>query len=201
MKMTPHVTISEMVEHQKNNVPRLINAMKDYLVESGHSRLLCRFKSALSYLNRTSDKSEVASIESISTLISPREGFSFLDYIEENDCEIINFTPDLNEELNLLNQLTPDEYESLLSRHQQLKWDSEKTFRPVSDWHEDHGNCLFFRLDAGEPPSVTSPISSDWDSDYFTHFMKLPKELTHTSDYVQTCINSGIITEEIHYAY
>ena len=46
-----------------------------------------------------------------------------------------------------------DEYESQV-------WGTEKVFRPVSDWHEEDGCALFFKIDAGEPPFATSPISS-----------------------------------------
>jgi len=70
-----------------------------------------------------------------------------------------------------------------------------KIFYPVSEWHEDDGDCLFFKLDVGEPPVVTSPLSSDWDQEYFTHWMHLPDELKLTAKYIDTCLQSGINTQ------
>ena len=71
-------------------------------------------------------------------------------------------------------------------------WGTEKVFKPIEEWDEDDGLALFFKLDAGEPPVVTSPISSDWDSEYFTHWMQIPKELGKNDDYRIACIKSGI---------
>lgn len=75
---------------------------------------------------------------------------------------------------------------------ERLAWNTEKVFRPVEEWHEDDGLALFFKLDAGEPPEVTSPISSDWDADYFTHWMSMPDEFQY--GYRMACIKSGIAT-------
>lgn len=71
-------------------------------------------------------------------------------------------------------------------------WDTEKVFQPVEDWHEEDGTALFFKLDSGEPPEVTSPLHSDWDGSYFTHWMPLPQEFT--TGYRMACIKSGIKT-------
>lgn len=72
-------------------------------------------------------------------------------------------------------------------------WNTEQVFKPVSEWDEEEGDALFFKLDAGEPPVVTSPISSDWDNDYFTHWMPLPDEFKY--GYRMACIKSGIVTK------
>lgn len=45
----------------------------------------------------------------------------------------------------------------------------------VEEWNEDFDTCLFWRIPIEEPPMVTSPISSDWIEDYFTHFSIIPK--------------------------
>lgn len=74
-----------------------------------------------------------------------------------------------------------------------LAWDTEKVFQSVEEWYEEDGIALFFNLDAGEPPAVTSPISSDWDNDYFTHWMQLPDEFRY--GYRMACIKSGIKTK------
>lgn len=71
-------------------------------------------------------------------------------------------------------------------------WDTEKIFKPVDEWHEEDGPALFFKLDAGEPPVVTCPLSSDWDGSYFTHWMSLPDEFKF--GYRVACIKSGICT-------
>ena len=34
--------------------------------------------------------------------------------------------------------------------------------RPLSDWHEDDGDVLWYRVPISEPPFVSSPLSSDW---------------------------------------
>lgn len=85
-------------------------------------------------------------------------------------------------------------YFNRLPEHEQKIQHSEPVFQPVSEWNEEIGQALFFCLDAGEPPQVTSPISSDWDSKYFTHFMLLPKEFGYVNDYRRACIKSGIET-------
>ena len=71
--------------------------------------------------------------------------------------------------------------------------DTEQVFKTVADWYEEDGCALFFKLDAGEPPFVTSPICSDWDDNYFTHWMPLPNEFR--TGYRMACIKSGIETE------
>lgn len=86
-----------------------------------------------------------------------------------------------------------ENFEQFCDEIEKLVWDTDHVFKPVSDWHEEDGLALFFKLDAGEPPVVTSPMSSDWDDDYFTHWMQLPEEFT--TDYRMACIKSGIKTE------
>ncbi len=95
---------------------------------------------------------------------------------------------------SIIDMLTDEQYEDLLPYEEQRVWDTEKVFYSVDEWHEDLGQCLFFKLDAGEPPEVTSPITSNWDNDYFTHFMRLPTALTLSSAYRDACIKSGIQT-------
>jgi len=73
-------------------------------------------------------------------------------------------------------------------------------FFKVKEWDEPDGPCLFFRLDVGEPPEVTSPMYTDFDSSYFTHFMRLPKELTSTGEYLNACHESRIESALAHSA-
>lgn len=88
-----------------------------------------------------------------------------------------------------------DNYEQLMERVEKNAWNTKQVFKPVDDWFEEDGLALFFKLDAGEPPFVTSPISSDWDSEYFTHWMPLPYEFQQ--GYRLACILSGIKSELI----
>ena len=37
-----------------------------------------------------------------------------------------------------------------------------EVLRPLSDWHEDDGDVLWYRVPIHEPPFVSSPLSSDW---------------------------------------
>lgn len=83
-------------------------------------------------------------------------------------------------------------FEQFCDAIERRAWDTEKVFRPVEEWHEEYVIALFFKLDAGEPPEVTSPLSSDWDGNYFTHWMPLPEEFGR--GYRMACIKSGIPT-------
>jgi len=44
---------------------------------------------------------------------------------------------------------------------------------PVSEWHEDIGNGLWWRFPIEEPPYVGSPLDTDWPG-HHTHFTLLP---------------------------
>jgi hypothetical protein len=44
---------------------------------------------------------------------------------------------------------------------------------PVSEWHEDTGNVIWWRVPVEEPPWVGTPLDSDWTDDYYTHFTPL----------------------------
>ncbi|MBK9580302.1 MAG: hypothetical protein IPO40_24820 [Fibrobacteres bacterium] len=72
---------------------------------------------------------------------------------------------------------------------------ADRKFNPIEEWDEDDGDCLFFKLDAGEPPTVANPLDSDWEDGYYTHFMLLPNELRRIEDYVAACRESGIVSE------
>ncbi|WP_182038756.1 hypothetical protein [Vibrio alginolyticus] len=91
--------------------------------------------------------------------------------------------------------MATDYFDSLNESEQQV-WGLEPVFKPVSEWTEEDGQALFFRLDVGEPPAVTSPISSDWDGNYYTHWMKLPEVFCHINEYRAACIRSGVETSQ-----
>lgn len=57
--------------------------------------------------------------------------------------------------------------------------------KPVSDWHDDEGDALFFNIHVGEPPEVTSPLSDDFRDDYYTHYCPLPPVFTDPIVYEQ----------------
>jgi len=44
---------------------------------------------------------------------------------------------------------------------------------PVSEWHEDIGDVLWWRFPIEEPPYVGSPLDTDWPG-HHTHFTLLP---------------------------
>lgn len=45
--------------------------------------------------------------------------------------------------------------------------------RPESEWHEDDGTVLWYRVPIEEPPYVGSPLDHCWE-DYYTHWQPLP---------------------------
>ena len=56
-------------------------------------------------------------------------------------------------------------------------WDVRPQARPASEWHEDLGNVIWWRLPVTEPPYVGTPyddtwILNGWDN-YYTHFTLL----------------------------
>ena len=59
-------------------------------------------------------------------------------------------------------------------------------FIPASEWHDDDGDVLWYRLPVAEPPYVGSPLDVGWDDEpfaillngetrdeYFTHFQHI----------------------------
>lgn len=71
-------------------------------------------------------------------------------------------------------------------------WNTETIFKTVGDWTEDDGQALFFKLDSGEPPEVTCPLTVGFDFEYFTHWLPMPNEFGR--GYRMACIKSGIKT-------
>jgi hypothetical protein len=63
-------------------------------------------------------------------------------------------------------------------------------FRSLADWDEDDGDALFFKLGSGEPPVITSPLLTDFDRDYYTHWLPMPVEFT--TGYADACNASGL---------
>lgn len=110
-----------------------------------------------------------------------------IDVIEDCGLEISDVMPILT----ILKQEN-----TLSNESEQQVWGLEPVFKPVSEWTEEDGQALFFRLDVGEPPAVTSPISSDWDGKYYTHWMKLPEVFCHINEYRAACIRSGVETSQ-----
>ena len=49
---------------------------------------------------------------------------------------------------------------------------TEQIARPISEWHEDIGDCLWWRFPIEEPPYVGSPLDEDWP-EYHTHFTRI----------------------------
>ena len=44
--------------------------------------------------------------------------------------------------------------------------------RPISEWHEEIGDCLWWRFPIDEPPYVGSQLDDDWPG-YHTHFTRI----------------------------
>ena len=64
----------------------------------------------------------------------------------------------------------------------QTELDRLTTLQPEAEWHEDHGDVLWHRLDEYgricEAPVVGHPLSSGWDEDDmapYTHWSPLPR--------------------------
>lgn len=45
--------------------------------------------------------------------------------------------------------------------------------RPIDEWGEDYGDCLFWKFPIEEPPYCGSPLDCDFTEDYYTHFTRL----------------------------
>ena len=46
------------------------------------------------------------------------------------------------------------------------------TLRSIDDWHEDDGDCLWWKTPIEEPPYCGSPLCEDWPG-YHTHFTRI----------------------------
>lgn len=47
--------------------------------------------------------------------------------------------------------------------------------KPAADWHEEAGNVLWWKFPVSEPPYVGSPLDSEWEEGYYTHWTPLPQ--------------------------
>lgn len=45
--------------------------------------------------------------------------------------------------------------------------------KPIEEWHEDFGDCLFWKFPIEEPPYCGSPLDTDFIDSYYTHFTRL----------------------------
>lgn len=54
--------------------------------------------------------------------------------------------------------------------------------RPADKWHEDDGECIWFKHPADEPPYVGQPLDSEWTENYYTHFIPLRNWMFEVSD-------------------
>ena len=64
---------------------------------------------------------------------------------------------------------------ALQAENERLREDAARLVeaRPESEWHEDHGDVLWWRFPLDEPPYVGSPLHDDWPG-YHTHWTPLP---------------------------
>lgn len=49
--------------------------------------------------------------------------------------------------------------------------------KPIEEWHEDHGDVIWWKLPIEEPPYVGTPLDSDFEEGYYTHFTRLIEPL------------------------
>lgn len=51
------------------------------------------------------------------------------------------------------------------------------TLRPIEEWCEEYGDCLFWRVPIEEPPYCGTPLDDEWPrmefGEYYTHFTRL----------------------------
>jgi hypothetical protein len=47
------------------------------------------------------------------------------------------------------------------------------TARPIDEWHEDYGDCLFWKLPIEEPPYCGSQLDTGFIENYYTHFTRI----------------------------
>lgn len=52
-------------------------------------------------------------------------------------------------------------------------YETEIEAKPLDDWHEEIGNCLWWVFPVQEPPYVGTPHDSDWP-EYHTHWTPIP---------------------------
>lgn len=48
------------------------------------------------------------------------------------------------------------------------------TVRPASEYQDEYGDVLWWNFPVCEPPHFSSPSSSDWPGDRWSHFSRLP---------------------------
>jgi hypothetical protein len=49
------------------------------------------------------------------------------------------------------------------------------TLRSASEWRDDDGDVLWWRMPIQEAPYVGSPLECGWFEDFYTHWTPLPK--------------------------
>lgn len=62
------------------------------------------------------------------------------------------------------------------------KLEDANTPRPIEEWHEDYGDCLFWKFPIEEPPYCGNPLDSNFIDDYYTHFTMLIEPLESDGD-------------------
>lgn len=52
-----------------------------------------------------------------------------------------------------------------------------RTLRPESEWCEEYGPVIWWRVPISEPPFVGTPLDDEWIDDYYTHWTPLPSPI------------------------
>ena len=76
---------------------------------------------------------------------------------------------------------TKEDYDKLSGILEQHK--AATNPRPLEEWEEDYGDCLWWEFPIEEPPYCGSPLDVDFP-DYVTHFTRLivPDELKESEE-------------------
>lgn len=57
------------------------------------------------------------------------------------------------------------------------KYEDYNEPKPIDEWDEDYGDCLWWKFPIEEPPYCGSPLDKEWEDDnydsYYTHFTRL----------------------------
>jgi hypothetical protein len=93
---------------------------------------------------------------------TPRTDAEALPYSQGPDgrrCIRIDFARTLERELNAA----------------KVEIERMTTLRSASEWRDDDGDVLWWRVPIQEAPYVGSPLECGWFEDFYTHWTPLPK--------------------------
>lgn len=74
------------------------------------------------------------------------------------------------------------DYQRLLKTAEEIAMENQTLKEPNrlmldTEWHEDDGIVIWWKLPINEPPYVGTPLDSDFEEGYYTHFTRLVEPL------------------------